>query len=107
MYPGAIFGIVTIFHQFIAIRKSSEELSQTLQDCASYDLSLPGDADFPLNHIFSAPRDARERQVCEKYFKQLRQEAARRLAPLLHDSKGQQVKWWTQYANTQFMNLAL
>ena len=87
--------------------KGKEEIPGMLLECASYDLSLPGDDDFPLNHLFSAAKDARERNLCQAYLKQLRQETSRRLAPFLHDSRGVQVKWWSQYANTQFMNMSL
>lgn len=87
--------------------KSSAELPETLYECASYDLSLPGEADFPLNHLFSAAKDQRERNLCQAYLKQLRQETAKRISPLLYDKCGLQVKWWTQYANAQFMNMSL
>lgn len=41
--------------------------------------SIPGDAGFPLNQAFEAPRDRQEAEVLRQYVMQMRQELAARL----------------------------
>ena len=41
--------------------------------------AIPGDASFPLNQAFEAPRDRQEAEVLRQYLSQVRQELAMRL----------------------------
>jgi len=41
--------------------------------------AIPGDATFPLNQLFEAPRDRNEAETLRQYVMQMRQELAARL----------------------------
>lgn len=41
--------------------------------------AIPGDAGFPLNQAFEAPRDRQEAEILRQYAMQMRQELAARL----------------------------
>ncbi len=41
--------------------------------------AIPGDAGFPLNQAFEAPRDRNEAETLRQYVMQMRQELAQRL----------------------------
>lgn len=46
--------------------------------------AIPGDAGFPLNQAFEAPRDRQEAETLRQYLSQIRQELAIRLLARLY-----------------------
>ena len=90
----------------VADKNDKHTTEKYLLFCAQTDLALPKDEDFPLNQLFSAPKDAQERELCQRYFKELRVQAVKRFMGLMFDDYGMS-KWWAQYAEYQFMNRAI
>jgi hypothetical protein len=85
---------------------SKEALEKVLvQSAKDETLSLPGDEQFPLNMFFLPPSNSKEKLLCSRYLTQLRIETARRMAGRLWDS-GLVSKWWTQYAEINWMGLS-
>ncbi|KAJ9642842.1 subunit of the Arp2/3 complex [Coniosporium tulheliwenetii] len=68
---------------------------------------IPGDAGFPLNQAFEAPRDRGQAEVLRAYLMQLRQEIAGRLLGRVYAEGDVPSKWWLSYTKRKFMGKAL
>jgi len=66
--------------------------------------SIPGEAKFPLNGFFGAPKDRGEQEKFRQYFRQLREECGNRVVERAYLEDGSQNKWWIQYSKRKFMN---
>ncbi|KAI4219138.1 MAG: hypothetical protein L6R40_008737 [Gallowayella cf. fulva] len=70
--------------------------------------AIPGDAGFPLNQMFEAPRDRNEAEVLRGYVMQMRQELAQRVVGRVYgDGSGMPSKWWLSYSKRKFMGKTL
>ncbi|KAG9396330.1 ARP2/3 complex, 21kDa subunit (p21-Arc) [Carpediemonas membranifera] len=74
---------------------------------AQQNFSAPGDAEFVLRGILSAPQDSTERDRWVNGFKKMRAEIATKLAPLVFDADGKLSKWWLMFAKYKFMGKSL
>jgi len=70
--------------------------------------AIPGDAGFPLNQAFEAPKDRQEAETLRQYLMQMRQELAQRLLTRVYfaDEKTPS-KWWLSFTKRKFMGKAL
>ncbi|TKA74936.1 hypothetical protein B0A49_04105 [Cryomyces minteri] len=69
--------------------------------------AIPGDASFPLNQAFEAPRDRNEAETLRQYIGQMRQELAMRLLARLYADGSTPSKWWLSFTKRKFMGKAL
>ncbi|KAF2490237.1 ARP2/3 complex, 21 kDa p21-Arc subunit [Lophium mytilinum] len=69
---------------------------------------IPGDASFPLNQAFEAPRDRSQAEQLRQYIMQMRQELAQRLlARVYADGATTPSKWWLSFTKRKFMGKSL
>ncbi|KAF2802647.1 ARP2/3 complex, 21 kDa p21-Arc subunit [Mytilinidion resinicola] len=69
---------------------------------------IPGDASFPLNQAFEAPRDRNQAEQLRQYIMQMRQELAQRLLGRVYaDGATTPSKWWLSFTKRKFMGKAL
>jgi len=69
---------------------------------------IPGDAAFPLNQAFEAPRDRNQAEQLRQYIMQMRQELAQRLLSRVYaESTTTPSKWWLSFTKRKFMGKAL
>lgn len=74
-----------IFRGFIQLLTVSMWISQALMNTAlDNQFAIPGDAGFPLNQAFEAPRDRQDAETLRQYLSQVRQELAIRLLARLY-----------------------
>ncbi|MFH4975244.1 hypothetical protein AB6A40_001953 [Gnathostoma spinigerum] len=72
------------------------------------ELTIPGEAGFPLNSMYKAPANAQEEELMRAYLLQLRQELGMRLCELAFDPQTDKpLKWWTCFARRRFMDKGL
>ncbi|KAK5162638.1 actin-related protein 2/3 complex subunit 3 [Cryomyces antarcticus] len=69
--------------------------------------AIPGDASFPLNQAFEAPRDRNEAETLRQYISQMRQELAVRLLARVYADGSTPSKWWLSFTKRKFMGKAL
>jgi len=69
--------------------------------------AIPGDATFPLNQAFEAPRDRNEAETLRQYLMQMRQELAARLLNRVYAAGDSPSKWWLSFTKRKFMNKSL
>jgi len=69
--------------------------------------AIPGDAGFPLNQAFEAPRDRNDAEQLRNYIMQMRQELAQRLLNRVYSDGNVPSKWWLSFTKRKFMNKAL
>ncbi|OTF74072.1 actin-related 2/3 complex subunit 3-like protein [Euroglyphus maynei] len=75
--------------------------------------AIPGDPKFPLNNMYSKPRNTVEADEMRNYMMQMRQECSTRLIDLIWPSSnvgGNQTspsKWWICFARRKFLNIQL
>ncbi|KAF2404172.1 ARP2/3 complex, 21 kDa p21-Arc subunit [Trichodelitschia bisporula] len=69
--------------------------------------AIPGDAGFPLNQAFEAPRDRNEAEVLRQYLMQVRQELAVRLLNRIYADGNEPSKWWLSFTKRKFMGKSL
>jgi len=89
--------------------KSSSEASKLLYSLALENFSLPGEANFPLGGMVTAPAGRADADALRVYLTQARQELGVRLvATVYKGSNGQQPsKWWMQFSKLKFMDMEL
>lgn len=69
---------------------------------------IPGDANFPLNSVYSKPTNHEEANLLRQYFSQLRQELGQRLVERVFDKEtNKPSKWWICFAKRKFMDISL
>ena len=72
---------------------------------ASFD--IPGDPKFPLNAMYTKPKDKAETDQMRAYFLQLRQETGNRVLEKVFEGSEKPSKWWTCFAKRKFMDKSL
>ncbi|QIW99531.1 hypothetical protein AMS68_005049 [Peltaster fructicola] len=106
-----IYGILFVSEALSKIRPgtSRRDAEKAVMNVAlDTNFAIPGDAGFPLNQAFEAPRDRNEAEVLRQYIMQMRQElAARLLNRVYQDGTGQPSKWWLSFQKRKFMGKQL
>lgn len=88
--------------------KSKNEGLKEMQSLAISKFYLPGEAQFPLNAMYSKPANRQEEDLMRGYFQQLRQEIGVRLAEKVFDPETDKPsKWWMCFAKRKFMDKSL
>ncbi|KAI7685909.1 Actin-related protein 2/3 complex subunit 3 [Sarcoptes scabiei] len=85
-----------------------KQACQELINFSTNTFAIPGDANFPLNHLFQKPKSNDEMDELRSYLGQMRQECSSRLIdiawPAEEDSPS---KWWICFSKRKFINLTL
>lgn len=105
-----IYGILFVSQCLNAINAntSQSDAVRVLTNLALDSFSIPGDAGFPLNSLYQAPRDKTESALLRGYLQQLRQEVAMRLIGRLYvESQSGPSKYWLAFSRKKFMNKSL
>ncbi|KAL8806877.1 MAG: hypothetical protein Q9182_001006 [Xanthomendoza sp. 2 TL-2023] len=88
------------------------EGEKALMNAALDQFAIPGDAGFPLNQAFEAPRDRQDAETLRQYLSQVRQELAIRLHARLYAGNSSSTpskanKWWLSFTKRKFMGKSL
>ncbi|WPH00760.1 ARP2/3 complex subunit Arc18 [Acrodontium crateriforme] len=106
-----IYGILFVSEALSKIRPgmSRRDAEKNVMNVAlDTNFAIPGDAAFPLNQAFEAPRDRNEAEQLRQYIMQMRQELAARLLNRVYmDPSGQPSKWWLSFQKRKFMGKQL
>ncbi|CAL8579551.1 subunit of the Arp2/3 complex [Xanthoria parietina] len=106
-----IYGILTVGELLGKVPKvgGAREGEKALMNTAlDNQFAIPGDAGFPLNQAFEAPRDRQDAETLRQYLSQIRQELAiRLLARLYAGNSGTPSKWWLSFTKRKFMGKSL
>jgi actin related protein 2/3 complex subunit 3 len=84
---------------------SQKEALKILNTRALDHFALPGEPNFPLNALYSAPGRG-ETDALRQYLTQVRQELANRLVERVYVD-GKPSKWWMCFQKRKFMNKSL
>ncbi|KAL8887682.1 MAG: hypothetical protein Q9215_004780 [Flavoplaca cf. flavocitrina] len=106
-----IYGILTVGELLGKVPKvgGAREGEKALMNTAlDNQFAMPGDAAFPLNQAFEAPRDRQDAETLRQYLSQVRQELAiRLLARLYAGNSTTPSKWWLSFTKRKFMGKSL
>ncbi|MCJ1254830.1 subunit of the Arp2/3 complex [Lignoscripta atroalba] len=104
-----IYGILFISECLgkIRIGMGSREAEKALTNTALEQFAIPGDASFPLNQAFEAPRDRQDAEMLRQYLSQVRQELAARLLQRVYSGGNTPSKWWLSFTKRKFMGKSL
>ncbi|GMM36581.1 Arc18 protein [Saccharomycopsis crataegensis] len=105
-----IYGILYTSQALNEINKTTSQASaiKALNNLALEDFSLPGDPSFPLNNVFTSPKDRVEYNLLKSYLNQFRQElSARLIAKLYQNDIHNPDKFWLALSKRKFMNKSL
>lgn len=94
----------------IAAKRPEPSQAETLKllNAAALDsFALPGDPSFPLNGLYTPPRDRVEAEQLKNYLSQARQEIGIRLTEVLYKDGPKPSKWWMSFQKRKFMNKSL
>lgn len=69
--------------------------------------TIPGEKGFGLAGFFSAPKDRSESDLFRSYYRQIREETAKRVLEKVYDADGNGNKFWLAFAKKKFMNIAI
>ncbi|KAK9330021.1 actin-related protein 2/3 complex subunit 3 [Lipomyces starkeyi] len=83
------------------------EAGRILNTLALEHFSIPGDPGFPLNSLYTAPRDRTEADLLRGYLSQFRQELAVRLILRVYAEGDKPSKYWLAFTRRRFMNKSL
>ncbi|KAL8791946.1 MAG: hypothetical protein Q9195_005435 [Heterodermia aff. obscurata] len=84
-----------------------KEAEKALLNTALDQFAIPGDASFPLNQAFEAPRDRQDAETLRQYLSQVRQELAMRLLARIYADGPTPSKWWLSFTKRKFMGKSL
>lgn len=76
---------------------STTEAVKQLTTLALENFALPGDAGFPLNSMFQAPKTRADADLLRQYLGQCRQEMAGRIVDTVYGPDGKPSKWWMAF----------
>jgi actin related protein 2/3 complex subunit 3 len=76
---------------------STTEAVKQLTTLALENFALPGDAGFPLNSMFQAPKTRADADLLKQYLSQCRQEMATRIVDTVYGADGKPSKWWMAF----------
>ncbi|KAI4125858.1 MAG: hypothetical protein LQ347_005206 [Umbilicaria vellea] len=104
-----IYGILFVSECLGKIGKAtgSREAEKALMNTALDQFAIPGDASFPLNQAFEAPRDSQDAEILRQYLSQVRQELAMRLLARVYAGGNAPSKWWLSFTKRKFMGKSL
>ncbi|MCJ1313216.1 subunit of the Arp2/3 complex [Agyrium rufum] len=105
-----IYGILFVSECLTKIKTSmnNKEAEKALLNTALDQFAIPGDASFPLNQAFEAPKDRQDAETLRQYLSQVRQELALRLLQRVYvDNPGVPSKWWLSFTKRKFMGKSL
>lgn len=87
---------------------SAKEAEKALLNVAlDTSFAIPGDAGFPLNQAYEAPRDRQDAEQLRQYLSQCRQELAMRLLQRVYPGGVGPSKWWLSFTKRKFMGKSL
>ncbi|KAI9293581.1 actin-related protein 2/3 complex subunit 3-like protein [Neoconidiobolus thromboides FSU 785] len=86
---------------------SQNEVQKHLNNIALQSFAIPGDPSFPLNALFSPPKDRHEADLLRQYISQLRQETVLRFLERVYGQETIPSKWWTMFTKRKFMGKSL
>lgn len=78
-----------------------------LKALATKQFLIPGETNFALGTLFSAPENKAAGDLWRSYFKQAREELALRICDRLFDVDGTKNKWWQSFSKKKFMGKEL
>jgi actin related protein 2/3 complex subunit 3 len=87
--------------------KSKNESLKEMQSLAIARFYLPGEAQFPLNAMYTKPANKADEDTMRAYFQQLRQETGVRVVERAIDETDKPSKWWMCFAKRKFMDKSL
>ena len=88
--------------------KSKNEGLKEMHTLAISRFFLPGEAQFPLNAMYSRPANRQEEDTMRAYIQQLRQEMGVRICDRVFDAETDKPsKWWMCFAKRKFMDKSL
>ena len=105
-----IYGILFVSDCLSKLKPSttSQEANRLLNTLAIDHFALPGEPGFPLNALYTAPRDRTEVEFLRSYLSQFRQELALRLIDKIYaEDPKLPNKYWLAFTRRRFMNLSL
>jgi len=68
---------------------------------------IPGESGFPLNAMYTKPKDRGDEDTMRQYLQQLRQETGLRLLEKVFEHGDKPSKWWMCFAKRKFMDKSL
>lgn len=105
-----IYGILFVSDCLNKLKSNTDpsEANRLLNTLAVEHFSIPGDPGFPLNALYTAPRDRTDADLLRSYLTQFRQELALRLIGRIYPN-GEKVpnKYWLAFTRRRFMNKSL
>lgn len=88
--------------------QSSNQGLKEMHTLAIQRFYLPGEAQFPLNALYSRPANRAEEDLMRQYFQQLRQETGARIVRKVFDpNTDKPSKWWMCFVKRKFMDKSL
>lgn len=76
---------------------STNDAVKQLTTLALENFALPGDAGFPMNSMFQAPKTRADQDLLRQYLSQCRQEMAIRIVDTVYGPDGKPSKWWMAF----------
>ncbi|MCJ1374600.1 subunit of the Arp2/3 complex [Loxospora ochrophaea] len=104
-----IYGILFVSECLGKIKATmgQRDAEKALMNAALDQFAIPGDASFPLNQAFEAPRDRQDAETLRQYLSQVRQELAQRLLQRVYAGGSAPSKWWLSFTKRKFMGKSL
>lgn len=86
---------------------SKHEALKQLASHAVDNFALPGDANFPLSSLYSAPASRSDADTLRHYLTQARQETVARLLEKVYQQDNTPSRWWLAFTKRKFMGKSL
>ncbi|KAK9474372.1 actin-related protein 2/3 complex subunit 3 [Dipodascopsis tothii] len=90
-----------------AAATSATEAGRLLSNVALDHFAIPGEPGFPLNSLYTGPRDKTEAELLRGYLTTFRQELAQRLVARIYADGDRPSKYWLAFTRRRFMNKSL
>ncbi|KAF1985952.1 ARP2/3 complex, 21 kDa p21-Arc subunit [Aulographum hederae CBS 113979] len=105
-----IYGILYVSELLTKIKPSMgrRDAEKAIMNTAlDTNFAVPGDAGFPLNQAFEAPKDRQDAETLRQYIMQMRQELGQRLLARVYSEGDKPSKWWLSFTKRKFMGKSL
>jgi len=87
---------------------SKSQAQKEMYNLAVQPFDIPGDPGFPLNNMYTKPKNRQEADQMKAYISQLRHETGARLVDRVVDNEtGRVSKWWSCFVKRRFMEKSL